>query len=117
MRPLSPSPYSRKDDDVSLLNPADGRPGVRHGVLVAYVGCNLGFRRQGGIFPAAKPTPDPVVRPRRLRGRDRHQQKLFADWPKPVAAALISGEQNGYLVPCGCTSGQLGGPPSAVRRS
>jgi len=29
--------------------------------------------------------------------------------PTPVAALLISGEQNGYLEPCGCTSGQLGG--------
>ena len=35
--------------------------------------------------------------------------KLMADWPKPLAALLISGEQNGYLEPCGCTSGQLGG--------
>ncbi len=35
--------------------------------------------------------------------------KLFADWPVPLAALLISGEQDGYLEPCGCTSGQLGG--------
>lgn len=27
---------------------------------------------------------------------------IFVDWPKPVAAILISGEQIGYLEPCGC---------------
>src|SRR5262249_18516667 len=36
--------------------------------------------------------------------------KLFADWPNNIKAALlISGEQDGYLEPCGCTAGQLGG--------
>ena len=35
----------------------------------------------------------------------------FAAWAtKPPAAVLVvSGEQNGYLQPCGCTDGQLGG--------
>lgn len=31
------------------------------------------------------------------------------DWQNPLAVLLVSGEQNGYLEPCGCTSGQLGG--------
>ncbi len=35
--------------------------------------------------------------------------KLFADWPTPAGALIISGEQDGYLEPCGCTSGQQGG--------
>lgn len=35
--------------------------------------------------------------------------KLFANWPTPAGALVISGEQNGYLEPCGCTQGQLGG--------
>ncbi|WP_422927302.1 multiheme c-type cytochrome [Singulisphaera sp. PoT] len=35
--------------------------------------------------------------------------KPFHGWPKPAAALLVSGEQDGYLEPCGCTSGQLGG--------
>ena len=37
--------------------------------------------------------------------------KIIADWaasPRP-AILLISGEQDGYLDPCGCTEGQLGG--------
>lgn len=37
--------------------------------------------------------------------------KIIADWSKqpPVAILLISGEQDGYPDPCGCTDGQLGG--------
>ena len=35
--------------------------------------------------------------------------KLFADWPSPVGALVISGQQDGYLEPCGCTEGQKGG--------
>jgi len=31
------------------------------------------------------------------------------DWQTPSAVLLVSGEQSGYLEPCGCTSGQLGG--------
>jgi len=27
---------------------------------------------------------------------------LFEDWPQPQAAIVISGEQNGYIEPCGC---------------
>ena len=34
---------------------------------------------------------------------------LFADWPTPDGVLVISGEQLGYLEPCGCTQGQLGG--------
>jgi hypothetical protein len=33
----------------------------------------------------------------------------MANWPTPAMALIISGEQNGYLEPCGCTQGQLGG--------
>jgi hypothetical protein len=35
--------------------------------------------------------------------------KLFADWKGLAAALAVSGEMNGYLDPCGCTEGQLGG--------
>jgi hypothetical protein len=34
---------------------------------------------------------------------------LLADWPTPKAALILSGEQAGYLEPCGCTAGQKGG--------
>lgn len=35
--------------------------------------------------------------------------KLFADWKGLQGAVVITGEMDGYLDPCGCTEGQLGG--------
>ena len=35
--------------------------------------------------------------------------RLFGDGPEPVGALVFSGEQFGYLEPCGCTQGQIGG--------
>jgi hypothetical protein len=35
--------------------------------------------------------------------------RLFRDWPKPDLALLVSGEQHGYLQPCGCSPVQYGG--------
>ena len=45
------------------------------------------------------------------RPRPGGPTKLFADWwsPQPACVLVISGEQDGYLQPCGCTDGQLGG--------
>jgi hypothetical protein len=33
----------------------------------------------------------------------------FTSWPKPTVALLLSGQQHGYLQPCGCSDPQLGG--------
>lgn len=41
--------------------------------------------------------------------KSQDQKQEIVDWSVPDAAILVSGEQNGYLEPCGCTSGQLGG--------
>ena len=35
--------------------------------------------------------------------------KLPANWPNPAAVLVVSGEMDGYLEPCGCAQGQLGG--------
>jgi hypothetical protein len=35
--------------------------------------------------------------------------KLYSNWRTPDGAILITGEQIGYLEPCGCTAGQSGG--------
>jgi hypothetical protein len=37
------------------------------------------------------------------------KDKLMADWPKPDGCLIISGEQIGFLEPCGCSEGQRGG--------
>jgi len=52
---------------------------------------------------SASKAPTPVSRPPVV---------LFRDWPsdrKPDVALLLSGEQHGYLQPCGCSRPQLGG--------
>jgi len=33
----------------------------------------------------------------------------FPDWPTPAAVLVVTGEQQGYFEPCGCTANQLGG--------
>lgn len=43
-------------------------------------------------YPDHGPPPDPVV----LNG------PIFEQWPKPLLALVITGEQDGYLEPCGC---------------
>src|SRR5262245_25400517 len=34
---------------------------------------------------------------------------LFRDWPKPDFVLMLTGEQHGYVLPCGCSSPQYGG--------
>jgi hypothetical protein len=36
-------------------------------------------------------------------------EPLFDDWKSPAAVLIFTGEQHGYLEPCGCTAGQVGG--------
>src|SRR5262245_14622359 len=55
-----------------------------------------------GSPPAEKASPAPAA------------VQLFRDWPadKPPALALVlSGQEHGYLQPCGCSRPQLGGLP------
>lgn len=39
----------------------------------------------------------------------RPPKPLLKDWPKPAVALVLSGEQHGYLEPCGCSETQSGG--------
>jgi hypothetical protein len=39
----------------------------------------------------------------------KSKEKLFRDWPKPDLIVMISGQQHGYLDPCGCSAPQIGG--------
>jgi hypothetical protein len=63
--------------------------------LAAGAGTALGrwLRQQ----PAAPP-PGPAL-----------PDRLCTGWPRPDLALVISGEQHGYLLPCGCSRPQLGG--------
>src|SRR5262245_23368963 len=54
------------------------------------------------VLRPAAPPPSPRPEPEMPAG-------MFRGWPKPDLALLLSGEQHGYLLPCGCSRPQLGG--------
>jgi hypothetical protein len=54
-------------------------------------------------FATRGPTPDPT------NEADRPKERLFRDWPKPDLLVVVSGQQHGYLDPCGCSRPQVGG--------
>lgn len=65
--------------------------------------------------PEQKPTAK--EEPAAAKGTDvattqaEEKKELFAGWPKPQVALVITGNQHGYLEPCGCTglANQKGG--------
>ena len=69
--------------------------------ILAVVGCTKGTPSGTSTTVAASTTPAPAV--------DDAPVKLLAEWPTPAGAILFSGEQNGYIEPCGCSDDQLGG--------
>ncbi len=94
--------------------------------LLAYVGCAKTIETPQGTpapapaatasAPPAAPSPsvDPKVEPATAAAappQGEEAPKLFDQWSKasPAGVLVISGEQEGYLQPCGCTEGQLGG--------
>ena len=112
------------------MPPPSSRPALALGLVAAlliYVGCSRTYETadpaQGskvttGDRPAPLPPPTTsagqlVTTDARPDADSEHQDPLakFAAWgQKPPAAVLVvSGEQDGYLQPCGCTEGQLGG--------
>jgi hypothetical protein len=76
--------------------------------LLAYVGCSTSPTSEPN---KATPTGTAERKTTGAGGSAGAGAKgtLFAGWPTPAAALLISGEQFGYLEPCGCTQGQQGG--------
>ncbi|MEZ6057890.1 MAG: multiheme c-type cytochrome [Planctomycetaceae bacterium] len=68
-------------------------------VLVIVVGVGV-----GSFFyfkPPTKPDAPPVVK--------RPRPVPLAGWETPALAFVLSGEMHGYIEPCGCTEGQVGG--------
>ncbi|MGE3821874.1 MAG: hypothetical protein AB7I30_20870, partial [Isosphaeraceae bacterium] len=93
---------------VRALGPPSWRPTAALGLVTAllvYVGCSS--PRDEVVGPAERKVaagPETSAPP-------PPSKSLFPGWPTPDAALVISGEQLGYLEPCGCTQGQLGGLP------
>ncbi len=64
-------------------------------LLVVLLGCQ---RQQGAISLKQKAngaSPGPGLVPAK--------EGTFADWPKPAVALVLTGQQVGYIEPCGCT--------------
>ncbi len=74
--------------------------------LLAYVGCSKDHAEKAGSASTAQSKPET---PPNSQAAEGSSTKLFQNWTTPAGAMLISGEQDGYLEPCGCTQGQQGG--------
>src|SRR5688572_29071619 len=59
---------------------------------VALGGSTAETRSEGGAYEREDQPVDPVAA----------NEPIFVDWPQPEVAILFSGEQDGYLEPCGC---------------
>ncbi len=69
----------------------------------SFAGCGSNTKE---TTPSTKPVVEQATAPK----PDKGPTKLFADWsPAPAGVLIVSGEGNGYLQPCGCADGQLGG--------
>ena len=58
------------------------------------------------FFLLNRPEDDEVVRP---QPAELPPRTLFEGWEEPAAVIVFTGEQHGYLEPCGCTELQSGG--------
>ncbi len=81
--------------------------------ILTYVGCARTYETtdaRPGPAPRAGDGPAPPA-PKAAGPGEAQVPKLIAEWSKapPAGILVISGEQFGYLQPCGCTDGQLGG--------
>jgi hypothetical protein len=70
--------------------------------LLAVVGCYSGRTATESSGREARASES-------AKAAESDNTKFLADWPTPAGALIISGEQIGYLTPCGCTQGQKGG--------
>ena len=82
--------------------------------VLSYVGCSSSNSTNSGPGAVATSSKAPTTGPGAPKAdspaSDREKStKLPANWPNPAAVLVVSGEMDGYLEPCGCTQGQLGG--------
>lgn len=62
--------------------------------------------------PKTNPSSNGTVQPSKqvkVKSVVPESKPALEGWPKPAIALILSGQQNGYVEPCGCTEGQLGG--------
>jgi hypothetical protein len=69
------------------------------GIVLCLVLARVGPLRGADAVPDRGPGTDAAVE-EKFRGRNG---SVFADWPRPRAVVVITGELDGYIEPCGCT--------------
>lgn len=62
-----------------------------------------------GRVPATSGGPAEVRRPATPPETESQPEPLLKDWQQPLLAIVLTGEQHGYLEPCGCSERQSGG--------
>ncbi len=71
------------------------------GVIVLALGCDSGQSIKGRNRPVEMPS-EPLI-------DTATATPLFDGWPKPTLAIVLTGQQLGFLEPCGCSETQSGG--------
>ncbi len=102
-----PSPLASAPDGPPPPSPAPPAPGLfQHAVRLAPVALAVLACAVGLVLFLRVPPPG---------GQGQEQQPLatnlglFPGWGKPDIVLVLSGQQNGYLQPCGCSNPQYGG--------
>ena len=79
-------------------------------VVLAYVGCSGDPASNTGPNPQRRNPPRPIAcGRRRVRSDGLAIDKLMTELNNPAALLIVSGQQEGYLEPCGCSAEQIGG--------
>src|SRR5262245_49467074 len=83
----------------------DGTPGMTRGAKLLAGGVIVAAAvAVAACFFNREPTGDKGA------GDGKAQERLFRNWPKELdLLVVISGQEHGYLDPCGCSQPQVGG--------
>lgn len=86
------------------------RIGIYGGFIAALLLCGGSLAQVAAKKNAEQPAAAADAVPQSANGKEPHEA-IFVDWPKPDVALVFSGEQDGYLEPCGCAglNNQKGG--------
>src|SRR5262249_25308301 len=75
-------------------------------LAVFLVGLGVFLWRAPGEDAGAEAAEENPAKP---RSSPRTLAEIFPKWTKPDLALLLSGQQHGYIKPCGCSEPQFGG--------
>ncbi len=106
VEPSTPLDKGLYDDDANRPS-AVGEPDRSSPVCSATWAARRSARSRARASSAAG-SPQPATKPTGDKPATRFE-KLLGTLGKPAAIAIVSGEMNGYIEPCGCSDDQEGG--------